>query len=90
MVINNYLEQDKIILVGWVDKTLDQMLTKKNIIFEFRFIGFWPFNPKVMEGKTNFNILYTSINMSREEEDDTISNNNNEIMLWEEYFVVAE
>jgi hypothetical protein len=43
-----------------------------------------------MEEKINFNILYTSINMSREEGDDTISNDKDEIMLWEEYFVVAE
>jgi len=66
------------------------MLTKKNIIFEFRFIGFWPFNPKVMKEKTNFNILCTLINMNREEGDDTISNEEDEIMLWEEYFVVAK
>ncbi len=77
-------------MVGWVDKTLDQMLTKKNIIFEFRFIGFWLLNPKVMKEKTNFNILYTLINMNREKGDDTISNEEDEIMFWEEYFVVAK
>lgn len=65
------------------------MLSKKNIIFEFIFIGFWPLNPKVMEEKPNFN-MYTSINMNREEGDDTISNEEDEIMLWEKYFVVAE
>jgi hypothetical protein len=66
------------------------MLTKKNIIFEFRFIGFWLLNPKVMKEKTNFNILYTLINMNREKGDDTISNEEDEIMFWEEYFVVAK
>jgi len=39
-IINrNYIELDKIVLVGWMDKTLDQTLSRKNIILKFKNIG---------------------------------------------------
>jgi hypothetical protein len=31
MVRNNHLKLDKVILTGWVDKTLNQSLSKQNI-----------------------------------------------------------
>jgi hypothetical protein len=33
---DNFTEPNKITLFGWVDKALDQTLTKKNIISKFR------------------------------------------------------
>jgi len=36
MAINGYQEPNKITLVGWVDKTIDQLLTKDNIRLGFR------------------------------------------------------
>jgi hypothetical protein len=39
MINRNYIELDKIVLVGWVDKTLDQALSRKNIILKFRSTG---------------------------------------------------
>jgi hypothetical protein len=44
MVRSRFSELDKITLVRWVDKTLDQSLTKQNIKVGFRRIGIWPFN----------------------------------------------
>jgi hypothetical protein len=35
-----------------VDKTLNQSLTKKNIMLGFKVTGIWPFNPKAMNAKT--------------------------------------
>jgi hypothetical protein len=54
--INN--ELDKITRVGWVDKALDQLLTKHNIKFGFKGSGIWPFNPKAMENKTQQTSIY--------------------------------
>jgi hypothetical protein len=45
------LNQIKIALTWWVDKALDQALTRKNIILGFKGIGFWPLNPKAMDKK---------------------------------------
>jgi hypothetical protein len=54
--INN--ELDKITHVKWVDKALDQLLTKHNIKVGFKGIGIWPFNPKAMEKKTQPTNVY--------------------------------
>ncbi len=48
MVRSKFNEHDKITLTGWVDKALNQSLTKQNIKVRFKGIGIWPFNPKVM------------------------------------------
>jgi hypothetical protein len=58
MVNDNVIEPNKITLLGWVDKALDQALTKKNIISRFRVIGIWPLNPNAMEEKTRFSNLF--------------------------------
>jgi hypothetical protein len=58
MVKNNHLKQDKVTLASWVDKTLDQSLSKKNILNAFKAIGVWPLNPKAMDDKTRPSSLY--------------------------------
>ncbi len=56
------MNMTKITLARWVDKTLDQSLTKKKIKVGFRGIGIWPFNPKAMENKTQPTNIYTTRN----------------------------
>jgi hypothetical protein len=51
MVSRNCIEPSKIALTWWVDKALDQALTRKNIISRFKGIRFWPLNPKAMDEK---------------------------------------
>jgi hypothetical protein len=43
---------DKITLVEWVDKALNQLLTKQNIKARFKGIVIWTFNLKPMENET--------------------------------------
>jgi len=43
MVTRNYIELNKITLARWVDKALDQALTRKNIILGFIITRIWPF-----------------------------------------------
>jgi hypothetical protein len=88
MVNDNFIEPNKITLLGWVDKALDQTLTKKNIISRFRVIRFWPWNLKAMEEKTRFNSLYIIINESKGERDDKTSNEKYQDMQWGENYVV--
>jgi hypothetical protein len=42
MVRKNDIKVDKITLVGWVNKALDQALTSKNIMPWFKSTGIWP------------------------------------------------
>jgi hypothetical protein len=42
MVRKNYIKVDKITLVGWVNKALDQALTSKNIMSWFKSTRIWP------------------------------------------------
>jgi len=58
MVRRNCIELDKISLVGWVDKALDQTFTRKNIISRFKATRIWPFNPRTMDHKTSLSTLY--------------------------------
>jgi hypothetical protein len=59
MVSNNYKEPYKIVFANWVDKTLDAILSKRNINNGFKVIGIWHFNPKAMDGRTKPSELYT-------------------------------
>jgi len=52
MVRNNHYKLSKHALASWVDKALDQTLSKKNTMSRFKVIGIWPFNPKAMDHKT--------------------------------------
>jgi hypothetical protein len=53
MAKNNYIKLDKIMLTRWIDKALNQTLTKKNITSGFRTTEIWPLNPKVTDKKLN-------------------------------------
>jgi len=57
----NYIELDKITLVGWIDKALEQSLTRKKIILGFKGPRIWPLNPKAMDVKIGLNTLYTLV-----------------------------
>jgi len=46
-----FSEHEKITFVGWVDKALDQSLTKQNIKVGFKKTRIWPFNPKLWKTK---------------------------------------
>ncbi len=61
MVSNNYIELDKITLVNWVEKVLDQSLTTKNILSRFRVGRIWPLSPIAMH-EINLNNLYITNN----------------------------
>ncbi len=62
MIKRNYVEPNKIVLAGWVDKAFNQTHLQKNIILGFKSIGIWPLNPKAMDEKTSPNNLYTLVN----------------------------
>jgi len=54
MSINNHIEPDKITLVGWVDKALEQSGSKKISSLDLRPHVYGPFNPKAMDRITKF------------------------------------
>jgi hypothetical protein len=59
MVWRNYIQLDKITLVGCVDKALDQTLTRKNTMLGFKGTRIFPLNPKAMDAKIGPSIIYT-------------------------------
>ncbi len=69
MVRRNYVEPNKITLVGWVDKALDLTFTRKNIMSGFKGTRIWPLNPNALDSKTSISILYTLHNQNREEKE---------------------
>jgi len=92
---NNHMELDKIILARWVDRTIYQSLIKKNIKVGFKVVGIWPFNPKVMDNKTQPSKIYTttSIDNHGNDQEEYTSNeqtNHNQNQQWREEFVVAK
>jgi hypothetical protein len=58
----NYIELDNIVVVVWVDNTLDQAFSRKNIISRFKSIGIWPLDPKVMDERTRHSSWYIVVN----------------------------
>ncbi len=60
MVKNIHCESNKCTLVSWVDKILDQSLSKKNINSGFKDTRIWPLNLKAMDHKTKPFKVYTS------------------------------
>jgi hypothetical protein len=52
MINRNYIETNNV-LVGWVDKALDQTLSRKNIISRFKSTRIWPLDPKPMDERTS-------------------------------------
>jgi hypothetical protein len=54
-----YQELDKITLIRWVDKIIDQSLTKDNIRLGFKVTNILRLNPKATEEKTQMSMIYT-------------------------------
>jgi hypothetical protein len=70
MARSKFKKLEKINFVRWVDKVLNQSLTKQNIKVRFRVIGIWPFNFKTMNEKTKPINIYTTMNSNHGEGDD--------------------
>jgi hypothetical protein len=49
MFKNNHREPNKVTLVGWVDRTFNQSLSKQNIKARFKTTRIWPLNPRAMD-----------------------------------------
>jgi hypothetical protein len=60
MVEGKYNKFNKITFIRWVDKTLNQSLTKHNIKARSKAIGIWPLNLKAMTNKTSFKLLHNN------------------------------
>jgi hypothetical protein len=58
MAKNNFLELDKITLVEWVDKALQQSSKNEKIKSRFRVCGIWPLNYAAMAGKFGSNEIF--------------------------------
>jgi hypothetical protein len=89
MISSNYIELDKIVLIGWVDKALHQTLSRKNIILGFKSIRIWPLDLKVTYERTRPSNLYTIVNKIGEKQDDDYQSNQGEDgeMEWVEHNV---
>ncbi len=59
MFKRNDTKPKKITLIDWVNKTLDQALTRKNIMSRFKGIGIWPLNFKTMDAKIGPGTIYS-------------------------------
>ncbi len=70
MARSKFKKLDKIAFVRWANKVLNQSLIKQNVKAQFRVIGIWPFNPKVMDEKTKPTNIYTTMNSNHGEGDD--------------------
>ncbi len=57
---NNPMELNKITLVGWVNKALEQSLTKKISSSDLRPHVYGPFNHKATDNKTQLSQTYTT------------------------------
>jgi hypothetical protein len=60
MVERKYNKFKKIAFIRWVDKTLNQSLTKHNIKARFEATSIWPLNLKAMTNKTPFKLLHNN------------------------------
>jgi hypothetical protein len=58
---SNYMELDKITLIGWVDQALDKSITEQNIKFGFRVISIYPLNLRAMDNKIEPSNIYTMV-----------------------------
>lgn len=68
MVQSKFNELDKIILVGWVDRALNEFMTNKNIMSRFKVTRIWLFNLKAMDAKIGPINIYTIVNSNHEAE----------------------
>ncbi len=60
MFKNNHRKLDKVTLAGWVNRTLNQLLSKQNIKTRFKTSWIWPLNPRAMDNQNKTNELYTT------------------------------
>jgi len=90
MARNKLNKLDKITFVIWVDKALDQSLTKQNIKVGFNVTWIWPFNLRTMDEKIELANIYTTINSIYEEGENhyTIEENHGHNQQDEEYVIV--
>jgi hypothetical protein len=58
MVRNNHLEPNKVTLTGWVNKALDQSLSKQNVLSGLTATWVWPLNPRAMDAGESFNRVW--------------------------------
>ncbi len=65
---NNYKESNKIVLDGWVNKALDQGLSKQNIKFGFKVTRIWLINLRAMVDKILPSEIYTTTNNNSKDE----------------------
>ncbi len=68
---NKYNEPSKIILVGWVNKTLDQA-NQEFITLGFKITSIQSFNLKAMDEKISYNNIYTITNANKEEGEEKV------------------
>jgi hypothetical protein len=74
MVGNKHCEPYKYTFASWMDKALNQSLSKTNINSkQLKVTRIWPFNLKTVDNKTRPNEVYTSLVVTY------IPNNDNEI-----------
>jgi hypothetical protein len=73
---NKFIEPNKFILSRWVDKALNQLMTKQNIKAWFKVAIIWHLKPKVMDNKIKPSSIYTSriVKSKSESENDYTSN----------------
>jgi len=67
---SNYMELDKITLIGWVDQALDKSITEQNIKFGFRVIGIYPLNLRAMDNNIEPSNIYTMVANEHEGEEE--------------------
>jgi hypothetical protein len=67
---SNYMELDKITLIGWVDQALDKSITEQNIKFGFKVIGIYPLNLRAMDNKIEPSNIYTMVANEHEGEEE--------------------
>ncbi len=84
---NKYNEPSKIILVGWVNKTLDQA-NQKIITLRFKIISIKSFNLKAMDEKTSYNNIYTIVNANKEEGMKRYQMKKNHILMEKNYTTI--
>jgi len=67
---NNYMEPDKITLVGWVNQALDKSMMKRNIKFGFKITAIYFLNLNAMDNKTKPSNIYITIANEHEVEEE--------------------
>jgi hypothetical protein len=89
MVKNNHCEPNKCTLARWVNKSLDQSMTQKNIKNGFKVTKIWPLNPKAMDHKIRpFNVYTRTLANISDENNEGSNDTTNEQEQWGENGVI--